>query len=311
MIKIPAEIQKNPRFSGHETFPLRQLWLKKAHDAVSASKNTASKAVFTDADAIQRFGVGKNMVSAIRHWGLACDVLREGKGGELSVGAVGKFLFEEPGVDPFLESPASAWLIHWLLAGRATRSTTWFWVFNYITHQTFDRKMIADAILEFARENNLRLSPTTVQRDLEVCIRCYLPPMDSDEGEEVIEPLLSDLGLLGQGAKGVFEFRRGAKPTLPDGVFIFALLEFWRRWETETGSTQSTLSFDVIAHDYGAPGRVFKLDENAVAERVLALEDLTRGMLKWSDSAGVRQVSRDPRMLDEDAMQTVLVSAYE
>ena len=25
---------KKPQFSGHETFPLRQLWLKKAFDAV-------------------------------------------------------------------------------------------------------------------------------------------------------------------------------------------------------------------------------------------------------------------------------------
>src|SRR5579884_462777 len=49
-------------FSGHETFPFRTAWLKKAVDAV-----TADPRVFTRDDAFVVLGVGKNMVRSIRH----------------------------------------------------------------------------------------------------------------------------------------------------------------------------------------------------------------------------------------------------
>jgi hypothetical protein len=62
------------QFSGHETFPLRHLWLCKAYDAV---KHGADRTVFTGPESIVTFGVGKNMALAIRHWALACGIIEE------------------------------------------------------------------------------------------------------------------------------------------------------------------------------------------------------------------------------------------
>ena len=56
-------------FSGHETFPLRQMWLKKAYD--QAIDGRVLKSAFADESAIAAFGVGKNMVASIRPWALA------------------------------------------------------------------------------------------------------------------------------------------------------------------------------------------------------------------------------------------------
>ena len=56
-----------PSFSGHETFPLRHGWLEKAYHAVVNNK----KNPFLQEDAISEFGVGKNMVNAIRYWSVA------------------------------------------------------------------------------------------------------------------------------------------------------------------------------------------------------------------------------------------------
>ena len=52
------------------------------------------------------------------------------------------------------------------------------------------------------------------------------------------------------------------------------------------------MQFHSAAHDPGSPGRVFKLDESSVAERMMALEDFTGGRMVWTDSAGLRQISR-------------------
>ena len=60
-----------PQFSGHETFPLRYGWLKKAFDAVLGTEGGSdNRHVFTGSDAIARFGVGKNMVASMRHWSI-------------------------------------------------------------------------------------------------------------------------------------------------------------------------------------------------------------------------------------------------
>ena len=51
-----------PQLSGHETFPIRYGWLKKAFDRVWDTEDQRdNRDVFSGSDAIARFGVGKNM----------------------------------------------------------------------------------------------------------------------------------------------------------------------------------------------------------------------------------------------------------
>jgi hypothetical protein len=100
--------------------------------------------------------------------------------------------------------------------------------------------------------------------------------------------MLGELGLIYEERKGHFSFRRGPKPNLHNGMFAYALLDFWRR----ESPAQSSIAFETIAYGEGSPGRVFKLDEDSVAQRLLALEDLTRKDITWTDTAGLRQVHR-------------------
>lgn len=323
-IKFPSK----PTFSGHETFALRQLWLKKAYDEIaqhiffkspkfSADESdddpisVASRDVFSGADAIQRFGVGKNMVSSIRHWALACDVIRESKSADgYYIGQIGDFLFGEKGVDPFLENDATIWLVHWLLCGRAKRSATWYVVFNYVDPQSFQAKDVMALIEEYAIANNSTRSKTTIARDVEVCLKCYMPVSLRSATEDAAEPLLSDLGLMTSSGNNVFQFNRGPQYSLPDEVFVFALLDFWERWEAVSETSQVTLSFNTIAYEYGAPGRVFKLSEDAVAERLSTISDITKNYLAWTDTAGLRQVSRIGKENIKTAKMRILRGAY-
>lgn len=308
---LPSDIQ----FSGHETFPLRQLWLRKAYVAVTDAAGDEKapinpKDVFAPEVGIRRFGVGKNMVAAIRHWALACDVLKEEKG-QLSIGTVGHTLMApRGGLDPYFEKPATAWLIHWLLAGRAHRSTSWWWVFNRVTAQVFDTDSVADMLFATAQQHGIRVSRVTLKRDIEVCMRCYLPRRDGREADDAAEPLLADLGLVSELHSGSFQFRRGAQASLLDGVFGYALLEYWESKDFATDSKQATLSFETIAHEYGAPGRVFKLDERSVGERLTNLEEITEGQLAWTDSAGIRQISRKLRETPVKLKHSLLRHAY-
>ena len=118
--------------------------------------------------------------------------------------------------------------------------------------------------------------------------------------------MLGELGLLHEERKGQFAFRRGPKPTLADAMFAYALVDFWNR----AAPGLSSLAFEAVAYGEGSPGRVFKLDEESVAERLLGLGDLTRNKLTWTDTAGLRQVHR--KNFDDRALSDMLIErAYD
>lgn len=304
MIIFPSDTK--PQFSGHETFPLRQLWLSKAYSAVASGLGATPKSIFSDEQAIVRFGVGKNMVTSIRFWASACGMFEE-DGSHYRPSELATLLFDpDVGVDPYCEHPATTWLMHWRLAGSPEKTTTWWFLFNHVIQQVFDREHIVNALSSMVEEQKLRISGATLKRDVECCIRSYVPRLGGDSPEEVSEPLLGELGLIQQNAKGTFEFRRGSKRSLPDGVFAYALLEYWERLE----HAGSVMAFDRVAYDYGSPGRVFKLDENAVADRLMALEQLTRGAIQWTEQSGIRQVTRrDAALLDMSSYKHKLLKA--
>lgn len=299
------------QFSGHETFPLRHLWLKKAYDQVAAAKNgIAQKSLFTASDAIVTFGVGKNMVGAIRHWALTCGILEE-DGDVFRTTAIGDYLFaEETGVDPFLEAPATLWLLHWMMAGKPERSTTWFYVFNHLTVQTFDHEAITTPLRDYREQQNARLknkiraSDATIKRDVECFLRSYVPTRQGKFSDDLFEPALVPLGLIRAVSSKSYQFRRGPKPNLPDGIFLYALNDFWMRHAPD----QQTLSVEALTFEPGSPGRVFKLDEDALVERLARIDESSARAYLWSDTAGVRNVAR--RSQDSDPMN-FLASAYE
>jgi len=276
-----------PQFSGHETFPLRQLWLKKAFDAVNDSVEGASKSLFLDEKAVVDFGVGKNMVSAIRFWSGACNIVEESDD-HLEATEIGKLLFDDAhGLDPYCENISTVWLVHWFLASTPSKTTTWYFLFNHVVQQVFDRESIANAITAQLSEQKIKISQATLKRDVECCIRSYVPRVNSDSPEELSEPLLGELGLVIHNSKGSFEFRRGTKRSLHDGVFGYALLDYWQRLQ----ASGSVMAFDRVAHDYGSPGRVFKIDESGIAERLINLEQISNGQIQWTEQAGLRQVT--------------------
>ena len=280
--------QYHPQFSGHETFPLRYGWLKKAYDAVAASENMSEKrSVFLADDAIARFGVGKNMVTSIRHWATAIGIIDDHP--SLHTTELGRKLFGPGGIDPYMEHPSTLWLLHWRLASYPEK-TTWFWVFNYYTESNFERDQLIKAISKLAADRGWpRISGATIKSDVGCFIRTYVPTLSSYE--DILESPLAELGLIKPtGKRDGFRLVRGPKPSLGDGTFIYALLDFWARFFGDA----ATLSFEAIAHEPGSPGRVFLLDENDVADRLASLEAVTEGLLQWSETTGLKQVVRPP-----------------
>jgi hypothetical protein len=292
------------QFSGHETFPLRYGWLKKAFDAVRATEDQPeNKWVFLRDDSIARFGVGKNMVASMRHWATAAGMITESAGQCLKTTELGRKLLSNKGLDPFMEHPATLWLVHWQLAAHPDK-TTWFWSFNHYPAITFERETLGKGLDRLAKERSwARVAATTIKNDVACFIRTYVPQQPSGQAghDDALESPLTELGLIkAVGKRDGFRFVRGPKATLGDGVFVYALIDFWLRY-----SRAATLSFEAIAHEPGSPGRVFVLDENDVADRLSMLDQVTRGVLRWSETAGLKQVVRERDLSLEAAIEYV------
>lgn len=287
------------QFAGHETFPLRQLWLKKAYDGVQGGVAVTR---FTDPDAISVFGVGRNMAVSIRYWSIAAGVIRE-VSKKLIPTEFGDAVFGEKGHDPYVEHAATPWLVHWKLASEPSAATTTFFAFNGLATPEFDADQLFHELSSVVTRRGWRAKPITLKRDVEVFLRGYLRREAADI-EDAAEPLLAELGLLrDMRSNGWYEFVRGPKPTLPDAVFAIALRDFWERHHSHSAS----LSLEQIAYGVGSPGRVFKLDEDTVASTLIRCQELTSGAWVWTDTAGLRQAQRRAEV-DSDRL---LAKAYK
>lgn len=297
--------QYRPCFSGHETFPLRYGWLQKAYRAVSGAPSPKDAVhIFRDPKSIARFGVGRNMVGAMRYWATGAGVLDETKEGLVTTW-LGDMLFGQDGIDPFLEEDSSLWLLHWHLAARP-RLTSAYWLFNEFRGGSFIRQDIVAALLTLAQECGWsRVASTTVDRDLQCLLRTYIGGRGSGDAGDSI---LAELGLIRPMDKQRSRFSRGRKPSLPDAVFLFCLNEFWE----ESAPEQSTMSFENAAYAPRSPGRVFLLDEEDIVERLERLEEVSGGALTWSETAGLRQIVRSRKRsldLERGDLRDALASA--
>lgn len=276
-------------FSGHETFPLRQLWLSKIAQYIKKAHTQGKKPAFKGDEAMIELGVGKNMVASMRYWAEASGMIAPYG---LALTELGKLIFgfgKRKGLDEDCASMTTQWLVHWRLAATPERFPPAFYLFNLVTSPTLDRERFLTGLIEFAQDTGSKTTAASIKRALDVCLRSYLPRMSGKgHAEDLIEPLLGELDLLEARSREAFAFHRGRHPTLPDALFVFALMEYWERLPYQT----SSLDFTRIAHDYGSPGKVFKLDADALNARLANLAELTNEDLVWTEQAGLRQVIR-------------------
>jgi hypothetical protein len=288
-------------FSGHETFPFRYPWLKKGYDAVREDG-----AVFLREDATTTLGVGKNMVRSIRHWCLATRVVEENRGGQGShqPTTLGTLLFADGGLDPYLEDPATLWLLHWQLACNRTRCTTWFWTFSHFHEPEFTAEALSSVLFTWTQTlGGKKVAESSVKRDVDCFLRTYVPSRGSRGSivEDSLDCPLVEMGLITQSGH-LYQFRRGPQASLPDGIFLYAVLRFWEAFSPSA----ETLALQDLVRQPCSPGRLFKIDEGSLAQRLESLERRTEGALAYDETAGLRQLYRRQRLDSEE----VLAEAY-
>lgn len=299
-----------PTFARHETFHPRYGWFRKAYAATKRDPH-----IFTREDAPALIGVGKNMVRAIRFWGLAAKLID----GDRQTGSVstkfGHALFGESGWDPYMEDPGTLWLLHWKLLAPLSLLPVWWIAFNEFhavefTDEVLDHAVTVglDSVGEWKKPHS-----SSVRKDVNALLRTYAPAERSKRSGRSIDDRLDcplrELGLIRRSqATGSYRFVLGAKPTLPSAIVSYAVLDYLAR--TKTGGNTATLSR--LTHEPGAPGYAFKLAE---ADLFAALQQTatTTDALELASPNGVPQLSwfGDPADVADEVLSSYYNTASE
>ncbi|SHG73887.1 DUF4007 family protein [Geodermatophilus nigrescens] len=288
-----------PVFARHETFPLRFGWLRKAY-----TETQRDPMVFTQADATVQLGVGKNMVNAIRYWAQAYKVLEEQHNPQrprvpqLVPTAFGRRLLDdEYGWDPWLETPASLWLLHWQLLAPPSLAPAWWVAFHLFAPQQFEETQLIEHVIELSAAAGWRtVMESSIKKDVDCLLRTFALRR---QGRQTMDDLLDcparELGLieLAAGESRSWRFVLGAKPSLPAAVVGYACLDYLA---TRSPGEQS-ISLARLTSDPGSPGLAFRLPESVLHEALLQLAATEPG-LHIIEPAGLRQLVIDAPVSD-------------
>ena len=264
-------------FSGHDSFQCRQLWLKKGYDYVIENRN------FNDEDAVVQLGVGKNMVSSIRFWLKAFNIIDN----KDMPSEFGKRLFDnENGYDPFLEDEASLWLLHYQLVKNGFASIYTI-IFNQFRKEKlfFNKETFVNYVRRIGEGNSeLNFNENTVGKDFTVFTNLYKNEPESKDVEDSFSGILSEIELLKTTRKGKeeqFYVENTERYNLPEAVVLFTILD--------NPNYGNSISLNSLEFDLNSPGSIFALNRsgliNIIAELASNFKDIT-----FTDQAGIKEL---------------------
>ena len=297
-ISGPFSSNYRPKFSGHETFPLRYTWIPKVTQILEGNNSDykITNNVLSPEQGIIEFGVGRNMVKSIDYWAQVTGIIERNKEGRILTN-FGKQVFKIH--DPYLENISSIWLLHWKLASQP-QLTTWYYVFNYLNSLSFTKEELINEITRLSKELSWPLaSENTIKRDIDVFVRSYTLSKDKRDNfnEDSFECPLSELGLVRPSMnKDNYDIHSGNKQSLSPSVLAYAVYDYASK------NNEHLIPLERLCSDFGSPGKVFRMDENSMIKVLSEIDQISNGMINYSETAGHKQISINSMIATPEAL---------
>jgi hypothetical protein len=268
---------KKYTFSGHESFQCRQLWLKKGYDFIKKKKS------FNDVDAVVSLGVGKNMVSSIRFWMKAFNILSP----DDKLTEFAHKLLADDGYDPYIEDEATLWLLHYQLIKKGFAST-YSIVFNELRKEKIEfnkDNFIAYIKRKSETEKTFAINEKTLHEDFSVLTKMYLrSDAQSKDKEDSFAGLLAELDLMKTYTKGkqdYFMIENTERAEIPDEIILYTILD------NET--FEVSVNLNTIEMNANSVGTVFAINRPGLLNKI---ENLLQkySYLVFNDQAGIKEL---------------------
>lgn len=293
----------NLKFSGHESFHVRNLWLKKGYDFIA--RPNLAEGNFNDDLAVLDLGVGKNMVSSIRFW-LKCFELIDEESEKPTW--ISEFLFGDDGEDPFIEDIGSIWLLHYHLV-KASKASIYNLVFNHFRKQRieFKKSHLVNFLVNECNKTGEKHSINTIEKDVGVFLKNYVSPESGQKRSHVEDhyaSLLLDLGLIkrlqsrGFAGEEWYKIESTNRAQLPPEIFLYSILD--------NEHLGSSISLNKLLNEENSPGNIFALTPDELVKKVYQISKMCDGIV-YKDDAGVRELQIGSRI----NKKSVLTSYYD
>ena len=309
-----------PKFTGHDTFPLRYGWLFKAVNFIKNKGLLSSSDVGRATAAVSALGVGKNMINAMKYWSEAAALtnsISEPSGLSQGVTPLAALIFdEEGGKDPFLDNIGSIWILHFLLNFDDEGLTAYRYFFNYSNAHYFEKvKLLEDLCIDAAQlTGQKKLNVATVKKDVDCFLNTYAvkPVVQGGKkvarvNEDTFQSPLSELGLIVDVGRGLYRSEPSSRNTLPLAVFLYALVRFHVDFHGDADVSQT--SFEDIHTRPKSPGRIFRLSEAALGQLLDQAVARYPSQVQWVDSLGLKQVVLEEGILRDPT--ELIITYYE
>lgn len=264
-------------FSGHDSFQCRQLWLKKGYDFVQEGRN------FNDVDSVVQLGVGKNMVSSIRFWLKAFNIIDD-KDIPTEFGI--RLFDDENGYDPFLEDEASLWLLHYQLVKNGFASI-YSVIFNEFRKEKlfFNKETFVNYVKRMGERNpDLNFNENTVAKDFIVFTNLYKSDPESKDVEDSFSGILSEVELLktsGKGKDEQFFIENSERDNLPESIVLYAILD--------NSIYGNSINLNSLEFDINSPGSIFAINRSGLMNKISDIVDGFKD-ITFTDQAGIKEL---------------------
>lgn len=266
------------KFRAHDTFAIRKGWLHKGMRHVLANPR-----IFVDKNInpMDEFGVGANMVKALRYWLQATGLTEENTGNNRNQ-YLTPFGEEVWANDPYLEEDGTLFLIHYFLASNENLATAWYYFFNHyqvidITQKSFIAG-IKSYLLSALKDGEVLPSDRAITDDFDCIIKTYTPSILSSPESNMGCPL-SNLSLLTTTEKSRY-VKVAAKATDINPLIILAVII------NESAKNNSReIKIAKLESDPCNIGKIFNLDALTIATYLDKLQNM--GYISVNRTAGL------------------------
>ncbi len=264
----------NYKFSGHETFHCRPIWLKKGYDYANRGR------LFKEDDAVIELGVGKNMVSSIKFW-LRAFGFYNLYSNELE--GLSKDILDDEGYDPFLEDDATLYLLHYLLIKHVEISSIYYLVFLRLSKEKmeFSTENLLTFIERECLKENVDFNEKTLRNDIKVFIKNYVPSHDAKSSlEDNYSGLFYDLRYINKvDNTNSYRFNINDGKHLQEVVFFYVILD---KFENEV-----SISIEAIRDQVAT---VFLMEKQGTYSMIERIVKLYPDKVTFKDDGGRQEI---------------------
>ncbi|CAA6821631.1 MAG: Unknown protein [uncultured Sulfurovum sp.] len=266
-------------FSGHDKFDCKIDWITKGLEAYKEDNSIFIQANIEQT--IAKLGLGSNMVKSLNHWMKVFTLI---DGGKLTV--LGQTILEK---DPYLENSDTLWILHWNLVKQQEKATLYNLFFNRMYPHKFAKDDIIDYVTSWLNDNNINLSPTTIESDIDVFIRMYNNKHDDSHSMS----LLSELNIITKISQSNYSLNINAVTNISDELFLYILCDYI---EMQHGSNVTSISIDDLQRGKLSIQKSLCMSEHSLYSKIDKLSELTDNKFIYSETAGIRQVYISEKM---------------